>query len=99
MKSMDEMRRKEDQIYDAADPDRNPTPEFNGQRDALGWLMGESEEITEGFEGIPLTDADLDKVIELLLKEKENIPEFSHFGDPNWRVIDAQISIMKWAKD
>jgi len=33
-----------------------------------------------------------------LEEEKATCPEFSFFGDPNWKMIDAQIEIARWAK-
>jgi hypothetical protein len=30
-----------------------------------------------------------------LKKEKERIPEFSSFGDKNWKKIDAQIAVLE----
>lgn len=34
------------------------------------------------------------KEIENLKRQKEQLPEKSIFGDPNWKIIDAQIFIL-----
>ena len=53
-----------------------------------------AEAITEP----PTTDEGIDKLIKAVKAEYEGIPEFSMFGDPNWRIRDATIEILEWAK-
>ena len=60
--------------------------------------MIESILITDEDVAIPQSDEDLDKLIAILKAEKENIPEYSLFGDPNWQIFNAQIEICEWAK-
>lgn len=40
------------------------------------------------------TQQEIKRQIEGLENEKQTLPEYSHFGDPNHLVIDAKISIL-----
>ena len=93
MKNKYQLKDKENEIW-AGDED----PVNGGRVDAIGFLRGETDPITDEEVAVPETDEDLDNLIAILRKEKENISEYSFFGDPNWKIIDAQIEICEWAK-
>ena len=40
-------------------------------------------------------DERIENEIKKLEQEKENLPEYSFFGDPNHKIIDIQINILK----
>lgn len=97
MKEKYQLKAKWDDICGARDGDyKNPI--LRAKDETLGFLLGEADPITDEDMKTPKTDEDLDKLIAVLKAERENIPEYSAFGDPNWRIIDAQIEICEWAK-
>lgn len=98
MKSKTDLKLKEDELWNSIGDEGDGDPVTRGQLDALGWLEGETDPITEEDVAVPTTDQELDNVIAILRKEKEDIAEYSFFGDPNWQVSDAQIEICEWAK-
>lgn len=96
MKDKYQLKDKEDALYDASGEGDNPI--IRGKLDAIGFLLGETDPITDEDVPAPQTDKDLDNLIAILRKERANIREYSAFGDPNWKIIDAQIEICEWAK-
>ena len=96
MKNKVELRTHEKEIWDDDRMENDPIK--RGELDVIGWLLGESDPITDEEIEIPTSDKELDKVIATLKTEKGNIREYSFFGDPNWKIFDAQIEICKWAK-
>lgn len=42
---------------------------------------------------------EIQKQIDGLKRDKEKLPEYSKFGDPNWQMIDAQLSILEGRED
>ncbi len=68
------------------------------QYSLLGWLLGESDPPMDDEMDPPTTDEQLDKAIAVLQAERENIPEYSVFGYPNWKIIDAQVAELEWCK-
>ena len=102
MKARIELKAKEDELYDELDgceEDRCEYKVARGKLDAIGFLLGETDPITDDEDAsVPQSDEDLDRLIATLKAERENIAEYSFFGDPNWKVCDAQIEICEWAK-
>lgn len=45
------------------------------------------------------TQEEIKRQIEGILSEKSSLPEYSHFGDPNHAIADAQISILDGSRD
>lgn len=45
------------------------------------------------------TQEEIQRQIDGLLKQKERLPEYSAFGDPNHLIFDAQISILDGSKE
>ena len=45
------------------------------------------------------TKTEIDQQIAGLEKREKTLPEYSNFGDPNWKAIDAQIKILKGEKN
>lgn len=97
MKDKFELRAKEDKLWDARG-EGNGDPIIVGKIDAIGFLRGETDPITDEDIAVPHTDEDLDNLIKVLRKERLEIREYSAFGDPNWQITDAQIEICEWAK-
>ena len=96
MKSKIALRIKEDDLYDEAGDGDDPITK--AKRDAISFLLGDGDGITEEELPAPQTDADLDNLIAALKRDRESMPEYSMFGDPNWQETDAQIRICEWAK-
>ena len=97
MKDKIELKIREEELEDIlGDDEENPV--IYAKRNAVGFLLGEMDPITDEEVEVPTSDEELEKIINILKKERANIPEYSMFGDPNWKVIDAQISICEWAK-
>lgn len=96
MKDKIELKIKEEELWDADDGRDDPI--IRGQIDAIGFLCGDTDPITNEDIAVPQSDDDLDNLIALLRKEKTQIREYSMFGDPNWLIILAQIEICEWAK-
>jgi len=94
MKDKFELQAKEDALYEGDCED----PIIRAKLDAIGFLLGETATITDEPTAVPQSDEDLDKLIAELGKDKNSVPEYSAFGDPNWRVSDAMIEICEWAK-
>lgn len=42
-------------------------------------------------------EIEIKKALVGLGKERDTLPEYSFFGDPNWVKIDAQIEALEWA--
>jgi hypothetical protein len=97
MKDKIDLKIKEDELYDEMPPDGDDEI-TRAKLDAISFLLGEGDPITSAELDSPQADADLDKLIAELKKDRENIPEYSAFGDTNWKCIDAQIKICEWAK-
>lgn len=97
MRDKIELQIKEEELWDVRGEGEGD-PLITGKIDAIGFLQGETDPITDEDVPVPKTNEDLDKLIATLRTERENIAEYSAFGDPNWRVIDAQIEICEWAK-
>jgi len=93
MKDKYQLKRKEDELWESGEDEVT-----RGKRDAISFLRGELEPITDADVAVPQSDEDLDNLIAILRTEKEGIPEYSLFGDPNWKITDAQIEICEWAK-
>lgn len=66
--------------------------------DTLTFILGDADPITDEEMEPPTSDAELDQLIEVLRREREEVPRYSFFGDDNWRIVDAQIQICEWAK-
>ena len=94
MKAKFELKAKEDALYEGDSEDSI----IRAKLDTVGFLLGETDPITDEPTDVPQTDEDLDKLIEALKKDKNSVPEYSAFGDPNWRISDAMIEICEWAK-
>lgn len=98
MKDKHQLKAKEDELW-ATRSEKGEDPILKGEIDAIGFLLGEIEEpITDEDVPVPQSDEDLDSLITHLKDEKKSVAEYSAFGDPNWRIIDAQIEICEWAK-
>lgn len=41
------------------------------------------------------TPEEIAEMIEALDEDRKTLPEFSRFGDPNWKIIDAQLAILR----
>lgn len=96
MKDKIELKNLENEFWDALGEGEDPI--IQGKIDAIGFLLGETDPITDEEVAVPESDEDLDKLIAVLKKERENVPECSLFGDPNWKITDAQIEVCEWAK-
>lgn len=94
MKNKRDIERKIDRLYDNAG--EQPKPEERARIDALYWVVGQGDPIIDDEEIKPDSDESIRKVIESLKDSKNKYPEFSVFGDPNWRVADAQVEILEW---
>ena len=101
MKGDRDLSRKEHDLDYERDDASNETESAvaDAKRDTIGWLRGNSYPVAGDWEGEPpKTDADLDKAIAMIQADKAGLPEYSFFGDPNWKIADAQIAILQWAK-
>ncbi len=94
MKDKYQLKIKEDELWEGDNED----PVTRGKTDAIGFLLGDLDSITDEEIAVPQTDEELDKLIAVLKAEKQSYPEYSYFGDPNWKIVDAQIEICEWAK-
>lgn len=94
MKNERAITRRLNELYDHVG--EHPTPEQSGQMDALGWVLGEADSILEDENAKADSDDAIRKAIEELKASKKKYPEYSLFGDPNWRVADAQVAILEW---
>lgn len=97
MKDKYQLKTRQDNICNTRDEDYE-NPILRAKDEALGFLLGDADPITDAEMSVPETDEDLDKLIAQLRQEREGIPAYSAFGDPNWKIIDAQIEICEWAK-
>ncbi len=97
MKSKSEIRERQDSIINARDEDYE-NHVLQAKDELLGFLLGDMDspagEVTEP----PTTDEELDKLIEAIKAEYKDLPEYSAFGDSNWKVRDAEIEMCEWAK-
>jgi hypothetical protein len=91
-----ELRIRQDRLLDSLDDNDNPIA--RAKLEAIDFILGEGDPITNDELPTPKTDEDLDKLIATLEKEKHEVPEYSAFGDPNWKTSEAQIEMVKWAK-
>lgn len=41
------------------------------------------------------TPEEIAEMIEALEEDRKVLPEFSRFGDPNWKIIDAELAFLK----
>ena len=71
------------------------------QLDILEWINGNMDCPIDGLDttGQAIDDSTIDQAIDLLKKSKGKLPEYSFFGDANWKRIDAQIEILNWVKE
>lgn len=97
MKDKYQLKDREDELWEERSEDEGNAI-LRAQCGALGFLRGETDPVTDAEMETSKTDEDLDKLIAQLQQEKENIREYSAFGDPNWQMLDAQIEICEWAK-
>lgn len=97
MKDKYTLRAKQNAILTARDEDIE-NPILQAKDETLGFLLGEMDSPVESITEPPTTDEDIDKLIEAVREENEGIREFSMFGDPNWKIRDATIEILEWAK-
>lgn len=98
MKSKIDITLEEDAIYDKCGRDE-PSAIDRARLAALGWAKGELDPITDdGIDvyGRGATEDEIKQTIEQLKTERESIPEYSFFGDPNWQMTNAQIEILEW---
>lgn len=94
MKDKNEIRVKVHRLVrTAGDP---PTAEQRAQIDALDWILGDADPILDDESLIPDSDENIRKAITLLKASKDQYPQYSAFGDPNWRIADAQVEILEW---
>lgn len=96
MRTKLELQQKQNDLYDVMGNRRIPV--IQAQLDAIGFILGANDPITDEDMPVPKTNSDLDNVIKQLGKDKKTVPEYSAFGDHNWENIDAQIEIVRWAK-
>jgi len=96
MKDKSQLKDKENELWDACGESEDPI--LRGKIDAIGFLLGDTVPITDEDMEPPETDEELDSLITVLESEREHIPEYSAFGDPNWKIFDAQIELCRWAK-
>jgi len=94
MRSREELKAKEDALYEGDEAD----PVVRAKLDALGFLLGDTDCITDAELDPPQSNEDIDLIIAELRNDRDKVPEYSLFGDPNWRITDAQIQICEWAK-
>ena len=94
MKNKYEIKDEIDTTYDLMDED---DPVGRAKIEALDWVLGDADPPAdiEGT-GKEATEDEIKNCITLLKKDREEIPEYSFFGDPNWKVLDAQIEILQW---
>lgn len=96
MKDKIDLKLEEAALYEETGDE--PDSITRAKLDAIGFLLGEIDCITEEEIKPPQTDEEIDKLIAILRKERAGIPEYSLFGDPSWQMIDAQREICEWAK-
>jgi len=44
------------------------------------------------------TPEEIAEMIEALEEDRKVLPEFSTFGDPNWKIIDAELAVLRTGK-
>lgn len=96
MKNKQSLKLKQNEIY-GANPDLED-PVGRARCDTIDFLLGDGDPITDEDFPVPQSDGDLDELITALRKERKAYPEYSLFGDPNWKMIDVEIEICEWAK-
>ena len=54
--------------------------------------------ITEKFKegGVMRTKTQINKKVKEIQKERKTLPPYSMFGTPNWKMMDAQVDLLKW---
>ncbi len=97
MKDKNTLRGKQDDILEERDNDME-NPILQAQDEMLGFLLGDMDSPIEAITKPPTTDEELALLIEAVKEEYKDVPEFSMFNDPNWKVRDATITILEWAK-
>ena len=89
-----EIKGEIDAIYDLMD---EGDPIDKAKAEALDWVLGNCDSPADmDLTGKEATENEVRKCIELLEADRRDIPEYSFFGDPNWKVLDAQIEILEW---
>jgi hypothetical protein len=98
MKDSGYIERKIDRLADAYYENEKPDPRVHAQIEALEWVIGQHDSVIDDMEisGRPLTEDEIKQAIVMHCKSKTKLPEYSVFGDNNWRNIDAQIDILNW---
>jgi len=96
MKDQYDIRKEIDATYELMDEGDDVEKE---KINALEWVIGQMDPPTDGIKGTGklATEDEVKKCIELLRRERKEIPEYSFFGDSNWKTIDAQIEVLEWA--
>ena len=97
MKSKSELKFKQDRVLGDRDEDWDD-PILKAKDETLGFLLGDMDSIVMDIETPPTNNSEIDAMIVSVKKEYENLPEFSVFGDPNWKVRDTMIEMLEWAK-
>ena len=97
MKDKATIRVKMDAVLDERDEDyENPT--LQARDETLGFLLGEADSPVSSIVNPPTSDEDLDHLVKEVKAEYSDLPRYSMFGDPNWKIRDATIEILEWAK-
>lgn len=96
MKNTEQIERKITKLMDAYD-ERKDKMSYH-QYQMLDWVTGDNDCPIDGIEatGEEITDEIIKEAIEKLKKLKTNIPEYSFFGDNNWKRIDSEVEILEW---
>lgn len=97
MKDKYQIKEKQRGILGARDEDID-NPILRAKDEILGFLLGDMDSPVESILHPPTNDYEIDELIKEVKVEYEGIPEFSMFGDPNWKVRDAEIEMLEWAK-
>ena len=97
MKDKRDIERRIDHLYDDLD-ERSPDPVVRAKVEALDFLLGDHDPICEAVLEAPTDDAGIAALIAALNDEKTTVPEYSAFGDPNWRITEGMVEILEWAK-
>jgi len=100
LKSKVEILIEIDRIYEDCHGDAEPEPEDRAKTEALEWVTGGGYPISGDATDDPLgrmaEEEEVMLTIEELKRQRNELPEYSLFGDPNWRMTDAQVEILQW---
>lgn len=66
--------------------------------DALEWVKGGGDDLVdiETIWSTPITEDNIKAMIEKIKRSKDEIVEYSRFGDANWLQIDGQVETLEW---